>query len=66
MKRAAILTIVAMSLAFSEIPAKAQSPRQQLVGAWTFVSSSTTKLADGSPVWGSNPKGLLIFAESSI
>jgi hypothetical protein len=65
MKRAAILTIVAMSLAFSEIPAKAQSPRQQLVGAWTFVSS-TTKLADGSPVWGSNPKGLLIFAESSI
>src|SRR4029453_6712816 len=26
--------------------------------------SSTTKLPDGSPVWGSNPKGLLVFAEN--
>jgi hypothetical protein len=34
--------------------------KEQLVGTWTFVSS-TTKLPDGSPAWGTNPKGLLIF-----
>jgi hypothetical protein len=40
-----------------------QSLKQQLVGTWTFVSS-TTKLPDGSPAWGTNPKGLLIFTEN--
>ena len=63
MKKAAILTIAAMSLAWPAIPAQAQSLKQQLVGAWSFVSS-TTKLPDGSAVWGSNPKGLLIFSEN--
>src|SRR5262245_54296500 len=43
--------------------ASAQSLRQQLVGTWTFVSS-TTKLPDGSSAWGSNPKGLIIFTEN--
>jgi hypothetical protein len=37
--------------------------KDQLVGNWTFISS-TTKLPDGSPVWGSNPKGLVIFTEN--
>jgi len=40
-----------------------KSLKDQLVGTWTFISS-TTKFPDGSPVWGSNPKGLIIFTES--
>ena len=64
MRHIAILTITALSLIVGiSVPANAQSLKQQLVGAWTFVSS-TTKLPDGSPVWGSNPKGLLIFSEN--
>jgi hypothetical protein len=34
--------------------------KEQLVGTWTFVSA-TTKRPDGTPQWGSNPKGLTIF-----
>ena len=45
------------------MPANAQTLKQQLVGTWTFVSS-TTKLPNGSPAWGTNPKGLLIFTEN--
>jgi hypothetical protein len=37
--------------------------KSQLVGTWSVVSSST-KLADGSPAWGSNPKGLLTFTDN--
>lgn len=37
--------------------------KEQLVGAWTFVSS-TTKLPDGSPSFGTDPKGLLILMEN--
>jgi Lipocalin-like domain len=33
---------------------------EQLVGTWTYVSSNA-KLADGSPLWGQNPKGLFII-----
>ena len=40
--------------------AQQKSLKEQLVGAWSFVSS-TGKAPDGSPVWGPNPKGLLIF-----
>jgi hypothetical protein len=40
--------------------AQQKSLKDQLVGAWTFVSS-TTKLPNGSPAWGSNPKGFYIF-----
>ena len=36
--------------------------KEQLLGTWTFVSS-TTKLSDGSPSFGSDPKGLMIFTE---
>jgi hypothetical protein len=65
MKRLGIFILSALSLAFLQMnaPVKAQSLKQQLVGAWTFVSS-TTKLPDGSPAWGANPKGLLIFTEN--
>ena len=37
--------------------------KDQLIGTWTFVSS-TGKRLDGSPYWGSNPKGLLNFTEN--
>ena len=40
-----------------------KSLKDQLVGTWTFISS-TTKLPDGSSVWGSNPKGLTVFTEN--
>ena len=41
----------------------AQQSKDQLVGSWIFVSS-TTKAEDGSPAWGTNPKGLVIFTAS--
>ena len=65
MKRLGIITMTTLSLAFLGIamPAKAQILKQQLIGTWTFVSS-TTKLPDGSPAWGSNPRGLVIFTEN--
>ena len=65
MKRVGMITLTTMALIFLGLaaPAKAQSLKQQLVGTWTFVSS-TTKLPDGSPLWGSNPRGLLIFMEN--
>src|SRR5438270_9368939 len=47
----------------SAVPANSQGLKQQLIGTWTFVSS-TTKLPNGSPAWGTNPKGLLIFTEN--
>jgi hypothetical protein len=37
--------------------------KSQLVGTWTFVSS-TSKNPDGSPAWGANPKGIVIFTEN--
>jgi hypothetical protein len=60
-----ICLVVALGLAVSRPDANAQreSLRGQLVGTWMFVSS-TAKLTDGSPQWGNNPKGLLIFTDS--
>jgi len=60
---ASSLTIM-VGLALLPGPAVGQqkSLKDQLVGSWTFISS-TTKLPDGSPVWGSNPKGLTIFTQ---
>jgi hypothetical protein len=43
--------------------ARQKSFREQLVGTWTYVSS-TAKLPDGSPQWGLNPKSLLIFTDN--
>jgi hypothetical protein len=40
--------------------AQPKTLKEQLVGTWAFVSA-TTKRPDGSPQWGSNPKGLTIF-----
>jgi len=40
-----------------------QSLKEQLLGAWTLVSASS-KLPDGTPVWGANPIGLIVFTSS--
>jgi Lipocalin-like domain len=68
MNRRSVLSISVMTmLGLAVLPSGAisqqKSLKDQLVGTWTFVSS-TTKLPDGSPVWGSNPKGLVIFTEN--
>ena len=43
--------------------AQQKALKEQLVGTWTFVGS-TGKNPDGSPIWGANPKGLLIFTDN--
>jgi len=48
------------SLLTTESSFAQQSLKDQLVGAWTLVSVSS-KLPDGSPVWGTNPIGLIVF-----
>jgi hypothetical protein len=65
MKRRGTPIAVTISLALlgTAMSATAQTLKQQLVGPWTFVSS-TTKLLDGSPLWGDDPKGLTIFTEN--
>jgi hypothetical protein len=45
--------------------AQEKSLKEQLVGTWMLMLSST-KLPDGSPVWGSNPIGLLIFTNNGL
>jgi hypothetical protein len=68
MNRRSILNlsaVTALGLVVSLASAIAQqtSLKEQLVGTWAFVSS-TGKLADGSPVWGTNPQGILTDANS--
>lgn len=63
-----ILTTVSLLLFGVALPAgdavgQQKTLKEQLVGTWTLVSV-TTKLPDGSPAWGSNPKGLLIFTDN--
>jgi hypothetical protein len=68
MKRRSIFNLSAITLlglALLPSPALPQQKtfKEQLIGTWTFVSSNA-KLADGSPQWGENPKGLFIITES--
>jgi len=58
-----IAATMALGLLPGSAAAQPGSLKQQLLGTWTFVSS-TTKLADGSPLWGANPKGLTIFTDN--
>ncbi len=57
--------LLSLGLAFAVGDATAQQKtlKEQLVGTWTLVSS-TTKSPDGSPLWGANPKGLIIFTDN--
>ena len=58
-----VLMALVVALLPSNVVGQPKSIKEQLVGTWTFVSS-TTKLPDGSPAWGTNPNGLLIFTEN--
>jgi Lipocalin-like domain len=58
-----VITAVGVALLPGSALAQQKSLKDQLVGAWTFVSSET-KLPDGSLAWGSNPKGLVIFTDN--
>jgi hypothetical protein len=62
MTRAALLSLAVIA---SEHDASAQQKtlRDQLIGTWTFVSSSS-KRDDGSATWGPNSKGLLIMTDN--
>ena len=65
MNRRSILSLCAMILmGLALLPgntaAQQKSIKDQIVGTWTLVST-TGRLPDGSPTWGSNPKTLLIF-----
>jgi len=69
MKRSSLLSfaasaaIVLLGLLPRDTAAQQKTLKEQLVGTWTFISS-TGKNADGSPVWGANPKGILIFTDN--
>jgi len=60
-----IWTLVPLACALLTASSFAQqkSLKEQLVGAWTFVSSSTT-VPDGGPAWGANTIGLTIFTDN--
>lgn len=55
--------VLGIALPAGDAVGQQKTLKEQLVGTWTVVSS-TTKLPDGSPVWGSNPKGLVIFTDN--
>jgi len=69
MKRFSAFAVITVSLLILEavllagdVVAQQKSPREQVVGAWAFVSADSVR-NDGSKVevFGSNPKGTLIF-----
>ena len=59
----AVLLMV-LALCAGDAVAQQKSLKDELVGAWKFVSS-TSQRDDGSATWGQNPKGLLIFTDSN-
>ena len=56
-------TILMVFGLFAAATAQQKALKDQLVGTWSFVST-TGKLPDGSATWGANPKGLLVFADN--
>ena len=58
-----IVAPLACALMTASSYAQQKSLKDQLVGAWTLVSSST-KMPDGTPAWGANPIGLMIFTDN--
>ena len=59
----ALLSTV-LALCAGDAVAQQKSLKDDLVGAWKFVSS-TSQRDDGSATWGQNPKGLLIFTDGN-
>jgi hypothetical protein len=58
-----IIAALGLALLPGNAFAQQKSIKEQLAGTLSFVSSTAT-LADGSPQWGENPKGLFIITES--
>jgi hypothetical protein len=58
-----LIATLGLTLLLGDAIAQRKSLKDQLIGTWTFVSS-TGKLTDGSPTWGTNPMGTLIFTEN--
>ena len=58
-----VITGLGLVLLPGDAVAQQRTLKDQILGTWTFVSS-TSKRPDGSPMWGSNPKGLLIFTDN--
>src|SRR5512135_2120847 len=60
-----VISLVILGFALLASDAVAQSTKSQLVGAWTLVAAENVR-ADGSKVgvsvFGSNPKGTMIFS----
>lgn len=59
----ALLSMV-LALCAGDATGQQKSLKDELIGAWKFVSS-TSQRDDGSATWGQNPKGLLIFTDSN-
>lgn len=59
-----IATLVCASVN-SNATAQQKSLKEQLVGTWGLMLIST-KLPDGTLVWGSDPIGLLIFTDNGL
>jgi hypothetical protein len=57
------ILLMGLALLPNNAIAQQKSLKDQLVGTWTFVGS-TGKTSDGSPIWGANPKGVLIFTDN--
>lgn len=58
----ALLSTV-LALCIGEAVGQQKSLKDELAGAWTFISS-TSQRDDGSATWGHDPKGLLIFTDN--
>ena len=54
------ITLLGLALLSGAALPQQKSLKDQLIGTWAYVSSNA-KLPDGSPLWGSNPKGLFIL-----
>jgi hypothetical protein len=57
--------MLAFASASANSVAQVEALKEQLVGAW-MLELTSTKLPDGSDVWGSNPIGLLIFTNNGL
>ena len=57
------LLLLGVALPAGDAVGQQKTLKELLVGTWTLVSS-TTKRPDGSPQWGSNPKGLVVFTDN--
>ncbi len=55
-----VIAALAGALLPNQAMSQQKSLKEQLVGTWAYVSS-TAKLPDGSPLWGTNPRGLMIL-----